>query len=375
MNKQMGSTLVAGVLLAMMSGCPAQEVAPFPDAYRASVDAYTTPLPDTGPPPPPTCTGSAPTCLEQTSTTCTDVAGCRLVRCTGESSCDFLDRESCSYVRGCFYRDDTGCEGSPPECESFTDGTTCRLARCNWDFDGRGRCMGSATPCRSLTGDACTEQPGCTSLLDAGMPDAGPPDAGNDAGPPDAGPPMLCSVGGTCDPFATRPCGGNLCIPDRTTRTRCATPAFTLRAEGAACATDSECERGLACLSQLGVFQCRRLCRIGDSTCGATSVCGVAYDTANPCLRICMPRCDLYEQNCPTGQACVSFSPDSTDDFFIESCLPEGTTPIGGACMFANSCVRGGICLGSVCRQLCDDPADCTSGACVSGSSGIFTCG
>lgn len=126
MNKQMGSTLVVGVLLAMMSGCPAQEVAPLPDAYRASVDAYTTPLPDTGPPPPPTCTGSAPTCLEQTSTTC---------------------------------------------------------------------------------------------------------------------------------------------------------------------------------------------------------------------------------------------------------CLPEGTTPIGGACMFANSCVRGGICLGSVCRQLCDDPADCTSGACVSGSSGIFTCG
>lgn len=372
--KKMGPTLCAGVLLAMMSGCPAQEISRVPDAYVAPFDAYVPPLPDAGPPPPATCTGVPHACNEQTSATCTDIAGCRLARCTGESSCDFLDRESCAYVRGCYYRDSTGCEGTPADCQSFTDGTTCRLARCNWDFDGRGRCIGTATPCSTLSGAACSAQPGCTSLLDAGMPDAGPPDAGNDAGPPDAGPPVLCSVGGTCDPFAARPCGGYLCIPDRTMRTRCTAPAFTLRAEGAACATDSECERGLACLSLAGVFQCRRLCRIGDTTCGADSVCGTAYDSANPCLRICQPRCDLYMQDCPAGQACVSFRPNAVDDFLIESCLPEGTTPIGGACMYADSCVRGGICLGSVCRQLCDAPTDCTSGACIAGSDGIFTC-
>lgn len=359
----------------MMSGCPAQEVAPFPDAYFPPRDAYTTPLPDTGPPPPATCGGTPPRCSEQSSATCTDVAGCRNVRCTGEASCDFLDRESCYYVPGCYYRDSTGCEGSPPQCEGLTDGTTCRLARCSWDFEGRGRCTGAATSCGALSGDACTEQPGCMSLLDAGMPDAGPPDAGNDAGPPDAGPPMLCSIGGICDPFATRPCSGQLCIPDRSMRTRCASPAFTLRTEGASCSLDNECERGLACMSLAGVFQCRRLCRAGDSTCGAGNVCGVPYDSTTPCLRFCVPSCDIYEQDCAAGQACVNFRPASTDASTISACLPEGTTPIGGACMYADSCVRGGVCLGSVCRQLCDDPADCTTGACVAGSSGIFTCG
>ena len=372
----MGIALVAlGITGLLSTGCPAGEVAPFPDAYVAPVDAYAAPRPDTGPPPPATCIGAAPDCRTLMSTECTDVAGCRLSRCTGNSSCDFLSRESCSSVRGCYYSDSRGCQGEPATCETFTDGTICRLARCNWDFEGRGRCIGNATSCSVLSGAACSEQPGCTSLLDAGMPDAGPPDAGNDAGPPDAGPPMLCAVGGSCDPFAARPCGGYLCIPDRTTRTRCTAPAFTLRAEGAACVSDNECQAGLACLSSAGVFQCRRLCRVGDSICGARSVCGLAYDSANPCLRLCMPRCDLYAQDCPSGQACVNFRPSPMDACTVDTCLAEGITPIGSACMYADSCVRGGACVGSLCRQLCRNTSECTTGTCSSVGSGISTCG
>ena len=351
-------------------GCPPQEVVPDPDAYvLPPPDAYTAPLPDAGPP---TCAGRAATCNEQTATTCTDVAGCRLVRCTGESSCELLDRESCSLAPGCYYRETTGCEGVPPECETLTDSGTCGLVRCSWDFSGRGRCMGSATQCGELSGAACTDQPGCTSLVDAGAPDAGPADAGRDAGPPDTGPPMLCTVTGSCDPVVPATCPSTaVCVSTSTMGTYCAARGANL-AEGMRCTVRADCRPGLLCGDGRGGRACMRPCRTGRSDCGAGSVCGEAVEPLDPCLRLCMQSCDLYENDCPTGETCVHFSP-ARGEPAVNGCINPGFSEIGESCL-PTSCVRGASCVDSVCRQLCRTTAECTTGECVEGASGISTC-
>jgi hypothetical protein len=50
-------------------------------------------------------------------------------------------------------------------------------------------------------------------------------------------------------------------------------------------------------------------------------------------------------------------------------CASAGDTPIGGSCMFANSCVPGSACVGGTCRQVCDTTGagpTCTTGTCTS---------
>jgi hypothetical protein len=87
-----------------------------------------------------------------------------------------------------------------------------------------------------------------------------------------------------------------------------------------------------------------------------------------------MQGCDLYEQDCPVDQACVSFTPAVGEPRII-ACLDEGEVTIGGSCCYADDCVRGGACIGDVCRQLCRDSVDCSTGTC-SGvtSSGLLYC-
>lgn len=372
----MGTALVAlGIAGLLLMGCPPQEVAPFPDAYTEPVDAYMV-RPDAGPPPPVTCTGAAPDCRTLMSTECTDVAGCRLSRCSGNSSCYLLDRESCSYVRGCYYSDRDGCQGDPATCETFTDGTTCRLARCNWDYDGRGRCLGSATSCSVLSGAACSAQPGCTSLLDAGMPDAGLPDAtlpdaGADAGPPDAGPPMLCAVEGRCDPVVTTSCTSTQVCISSSIGTYCATQTARLT-EGMPCSLRGDCRPGLVCTDGRGGRACMRPCRAGRLDCGAGSICGAALQPLQPCLRQCMQTCDLYANDCPSGEVCRHFSP-ARGEPAVNGCINPGFSAIGEGCT-ATGCMRGAICIDSVCQQICRTTADCTAGTCVPSSEGITHC-
>ena len=365
---KMGLLPVALVLLTMTSGCPPQ-VAPR-DAYvTPRADAFV-PLLDAGPP---TCIGTPASCVGRTGAACTEGPGCRVVQCTGSGSCGRLSTAVCVTLPGC-YVDGGRCMGTG-RCEDITFSPSCYRSECTWD-DQSGPCGGTPTRCESLTGAACAAQPGCTSLLDAGPIDAGPlPDAGRDGGRPDAGPRMICAPPIACDPFSLFPCpGSSICIPDVTFGTACVPPASMLQREGAPCSFRNACDRGLACLTLGSGFACQRLCRIGDSVCGAGLVCGLAYDDANPCLRICMPRCDLYAQDCPAGLACVRFRPHPIDDFSIDSCMPEGTTPIGSGCTEATSCVRGAACIDSICQRLCRSTADCTSGTCVPSSEGIRHC-
>lgn len=136
-------------------------------------------------------------------------------------------------------------------------------------------------------------------------------------------------------------------------------------AEGAVCALDNDCAAGLACMGGPGGLRCRRLCRAGSTTDCRTAgtVCGTIYDASDPCLRYCMQGCDVYTQDCPTGQACVHFAP-ATGEPRIMACLDEGAVAIGGSCLYADDCVRGGACIGGRCRQLCRDSLDCPTGTC-----------
>lgn len=193
--------------------------------------------------------------------------------------------------------------------------------------------------------------------LDAGI------EAGRDAGPP-------CMVGGECDPFSRDPCGlSRSCISDQTSATRCVVEAWTPRAEGVSCDIDNACQEGLECRGILGApLACVRQCRLGSiGECGASGRCGLQASPVDACLGLCMPvgDCDVYLQDCGAGRACVLLGDPESDVDEVVACTREGTVPVGGACRYANDCVRGAGCIGGECLEFCQSTADCTAGACI----------
>lgn len=357
--------VVLGVLVA---GCPSG--APADGGLDAPFVPPDVPAIDLGMPdvPPPVCIGTPSPCAGAGDC----APGCYTRACTGTpTSCrSRFDPAECAADVGCAWiARDLLCDGFTTACGAYTTRDPCRWNGCEWS--DTPACEGAPSPCELLDEAACLTAPGCRL--------ASEPDAGADAGADapidapmslDAGP--LCMVAGGCDPFASRPCpSGQACIPDRTEGTRCTTLSFSPDAEGAVCALDNDCAMGLACMGGPGGLRCRRLCRAGSTTdCTAGTVCGAIYDASDPCLRYCMQSCDPYAQDCPTGQACVRFAP-ATGEARIDACLDEGAVAIGGSCVYADDCVRGGACIGSSCRQLCADSSDCSTGTC----SGVTTSG
>jgi len=380
----MRAPILFAAAVSMIAACspsaPRNDVGPiiFPDAW--AVD--TGPRPDTGPPPPPTCGGTATACADRALSQCEDGAGCALARCRGTPRCiDHSSQFSCNRDVGCSW-DGTLCSGIPDEpCGFWTSSTNCFEAGCTWnDFDPP--CLGTPSSCESLHGADCLAQLGCHALdADAGPPDGGA-DAGHDAGGNDAAV-LACTVtGGTCSPFSTTSCGANQTCIANGTPPHCTVSAITLRTEGQACTTDNECAWGLECHSfdAGATFQCTRFCHAGSTTdCGPMMRCNQLAYTGSTCLRVCAPMaasCDLALQNCATGSSCYVYF-DGTAGAEVTGCYATGTVPIGGSCAYLNDCVRGASCFGGstgICRETCDTTADCSSGTCTGASASHHYC-
>lgn len=349
-----------GALLAV--GCNTGRDAPdgfwWPDA-GFSIDA--------APPSAPVCDGAATACEEREAGECS--TGCRLEQCAGEPSrCDsyFLER-FCVEARGCSWSGDE-CFGFAEACGGQADATSCTNQGCEWHASAT--CVGSPTPCSSLSETECPITPGCSSLLDAGAPDAGR-DAGRDAGARPADAAALCRPPGTCDPFASRPCSGTeLCVFGGDGM-ECIPRTRTLASLGEVCDPTRECEPGLSCIGGPSEWRCRALCREGStSDCSAGSICGQVVSPTVECLHLCQRPCDLYAQDCPAGDGCYAYP-----SLGGGACYDEGDNAIGTPCTYLSDCVPGGACIRSVCRQLCRSTEDCVSGTCtLTSTSGVNFC-
>ncbi len=358
------------VALTLLSGCPGGTPDTRPDVPFVPRDV---PPMDLGMPdvPPPVCTGTAAPCTGAGSC----APGCYQRACTGTpTSCRArFDYADCRADLECTWDSrEMRCDGDfVTGCFGYTSRDPCRWNGCEWSDSAP--CEGTPAPCETLDVASCVGAPGCRVIGADGGTDAGrdaPVDAPADAGSP-------CMVRGSCDPFASRPCpSGQACIPDRVEGTRCVTLGFSPDPEGSVCSVDNDCAAGLGCMGGPGGLRCRRLCRGGSTTDCRTAgtVCGAIYDASDSCLRYCMQGCDLYTQDCPTGQACVSFAP-ATGEPRVIACLDEGTVAIGGSCAYADECVRGGACIGGFCRELCSATIDCAAGTCAGiSTSGLTYC-
>lgn len=139
------------------------------------------------------------------------------------------------------------------------------------------------------------------------------------------------------------------------------------------CAASADCLPGLICTDGRGGRACLRACRPGRPLdCRAGTTCGPAHFN-DACLRRCVQDCDLYDNDCPSGETCVRFTPNP-DEPAIQGCLNPGFGELGEACTSANACVRGAACIDGSCQQLCLTTAECTTGNCVASSEGITHC-
>jgi hypothetical protein len=196
----------------------------------------------------------------------------------------------------------------------------------------------------------------------------------------------------TCDAVAQTGCAGgqhctvgtlggkpaNVCTP---------TPASPL-AEGAACSpvdlgnsvTGDQCATGTACVAEIGISRCRKLCFVhSDCTAG-----GCVVDTHSPQIKMdpslgplplwaCTTDdgCDPIQQTgCSGGLRCVLSPSDGTVRLTVCG-MATGTGGAGANCTSSADCQAGYRCGGlGFCRQLCyytpPDGGVVTGGTCPS---------
>lgn len=190
--------------------------------------------------------------------------------------------------------------------------------------------------------------------------------------------------GSACDPETPESCP-----PDRACRwseVSALTGARTLDclpfgslADGAACASASDCVPGLACLGGTGDRRCTRLCD-DASDCSAHD-CAHVGDGAGAPLPVpgfCPRVCDVVTgAGCPTGQACRGGISLRVGGGLVvtPSCTPIGPRTLGQACDDANECVLGLSCDASgACYQPCVYPGGaCMLGLCIPYEVGVLT--
>jgi hypothetical protein len=134
--------------------------------------------------------------------------------------------------------------------------------------------------------------------------------------------------------------------------------------QGDACAGradgSDDCGEGLFCSALGYVAQCQPYCNVADPSACATScteldVSSQTGESTPSGYGVCLPSCDLLEQDCADGNACV----------FVESpfpvCAKFSSLADGEDCEFYNQCEKGAACVlvnadktSNMCTPLCD---------------------
>lgn len=157
------------------------------------------------------------------------------------------------------------------------------------------------------------------------------------------------------------------------------------RGIGDSCAAPSDCQPGLACVSDGNVGRCLRYCCGGNAGCPDSTYCStrplkedVAGDADPLEVPVCVPtdNCSLTEPypctgmdcTCPTGTACTVVRSDATGTW--TSCEAPGVGVEGEDCSQA-ACAYGFICskATNTCVKLClvnANANECGTGRCQS---------
>lgn len=163
-----------------------------------------------------------------------------------------------------------------------------------------------------------------------------------------------CAVGEKCASILDDPATGASyvgCVADGTQDIGAACTDPTVAGASDDCLAGGECYNGL----------CHELCSTALDNCTGTGVCVQFVDGGGNDLptQICLFGCSPLIQDCVAdSEACYLIGDGGA------CVVPSGGTglAIGSACMFANACVEGGICIGpagsGVCRLMCGPVMD-----------------
>jgi hypothetical protein len=143
-------------------------------------------------------------------------------------------------------------------------------------------------------------------------------------------------------------------------------------AEGESCAgtlENNDCARGLDCShgEQAKAFVCRKFCA-KDSQCDADQRCASVTQVGKPYFGICLPSCDLFGSDCPTGTTCSAMYLNVDQSSFLVTCRPIGPGAAGASCKVSADCGAGMACQGKNgfhCTPLCNAGHPCGTGACT----------
>ena len=176
--------------------------------------------------------------------------------------------------------------------------------------------------------------------------------------------PMLCELLRPCEPLIIPvACQvGEKCSLVRIPGPFVCQPAGT-RGDYEACALESDCGIGYACVSFGEAPQCVALCR-ADADCPQTGGLELCLGRNQPgkspvfCERV--TKCTPPLSQCSAGQACYEYRSSSQQMSYVEGiCSVTGIKAEGASCDRLNDCVEGLTCVetspgvGALCREVC----------------------
>jgi hypothetical protein len=202
------------------------------------------------------------------------------------------------------------------------------------------------------------------------IPDGGPADAG----PPDAWTMCPSDAPPSCDFFLS--CGCN------TPAEKCAAgdngpSCFTAGANAfdEVCTSETDCPARSTCAPYFGTSLCLEFCD-SQHACPSGEACYIDVEDrqAPPDVigHACGQACSLLGQDCSFGGQGCYYNPKLKIPAEDGECVGAGTGVQGDACVVANDCAAGFICVtvgtaSPICAKLCDrtgaDPK-CDSGSC-----------
>jgi len=222
-----------------------------------------------------------------------------------------------------------------------------------------------------------------TSSFDIAAPDVGGPDA-SDAGVAPCGD-GTCSATENCQTcpadcgFCPKNCGDKTCDGDENCKNcpgDCGQCPLGC-GDGTCSAATENCQ---SCPLDCG--KCPAIC--GDKSCNGTETCTSCPLDCGPCAGSCGDgKCDATKEDCKTcsadcgqcpGAACEPLT--SKGCTAAQQCYPTATAPLcgtpgskaaGAACTLTTDCSKGLLCVGKLCKPLCDSSGANATYKCAAG--------